>query len=63
MNLKHFALICLVAFTMSVFGIDVGKLPAPEYLDAEVTVNYPLAQPENVDYLDFSSETCCQWPN
>jgi hypothetical protein len=42
------------ALAMPVFGIDVGKLPSPQYLDTEVTAHYPLVQPENVDHLDFS---------
>ena len=54
MRLKYLIFAAFFAFVMSVFGIDVGKLPAPEYLDTEVTVTYPLVQPENVDYLDFS---------
>ena len=54
MKLRYLIFMVFPAFAMPVFGIDVGKLPAPEYLDTEVTVNYPLTQPENVDYLDFS---------
>ena len=42
------------AFAMSLFGIELGKLPASGYPDTEVTAHYPLDQPENVDNLDFS---------
>ena len=54
MRLRYLIFMAFPAFAMSVFGIDVGKLPVSEYLDTEVTVTYPLVQPENVDYLDFS---------
>ena len=54
MRLRYLIFMAFPAFAMPVFGIDVGKLPAPEYLDTEVTVTYPLVQPENVDCLDFS---------
>ena len=54
MRLRYLIFAAFFALAMSVFGIDVGKLLAPEYLDTEVTVTYPLVQPENVDNLDFS---------
>ena len=54
MRLRYLIFAVFSALAMLVFGIDVGKLPSPQYLDTEVTAHYPLVQPENVDHLDFS---------
>ena len=54
MRLRYLIFAAFSALAMLVCGIDVGKLPAPEYLDTEVTAHYPLVQSENVDHLDFS---------
>ena len=54
MRLRYLIFAAFFALAMPVFGIDVGKLPSPQYLDTEVTAHYPLVQPENVDNLDFS---------
>ena len=54
MRLRYLIFAAFSALAMPVFGIDVGKLPSPQYLDTEVTAHYPLVQPENVDNLDFS---------
>ena len=54
MGLRSLFFAAFSALAMPVFGIDIGQLPAPGYLDTEVTAHYPLDQPENVDNLDFS---------
>ena len=54
MRLRSLIFAVFSAFVMSLFGIELGKLPAPEYLDTEVTAHYPLVQSENADCLDFS---------
>ena len=54
MRLRYLIFAVFPALAMPIFGIDVGKLPFPQYLDTEVTAHYPLVQPENVDHLDFS---------
>ena len=54
MRLKQIVSLVIVAASVSLFGIDVGKLPVPEHPDTEVTSHHCLNQPENVDNLDFS---------
>jgi hypothetical protein len=54
MNFRLIALVAVAALSLQLCATLVDKLPAPEYVDTEVSAHYPLQQPENVDNLDFS---------
>ena len=54
MRLRYLIFAAFFALAMPVFGIDVGKLPPPQYLDTEVTAHYGLAGFDNAHFWGFS---------
>jgi hypothetical protein len=51
MNSQLITLVAVAVFSLLHYAAPVGKLPASEYVDTEVTAHHRLDQPESVDAL------------